>query len=279
VAEENAWRGLAERLLNHGYPGGPEIAVEVVLGGIPGDVAAPIPIPHSWRVVGSSLRRMDFGHPAQMLDVVIDAEGTAASAIEEFAAAAPSAGWRPREEQGPVRGGFVSGTDGDARSYERGDVVLRVVAIQRPGMPVDIRIHANTEEIPRSRRAPHGIPEAAAHLPTLRAPPGTRLGSGGGSGSDDHYQQDATIDTELRVAGLHRHFAGQLEAVGWHSLHQGGDDRAAWSTWALPDEQWQGLLLVLNAFAGRRSTLLLRVEAANHRHGDGNSFGIVSSML
>src|SRR5579864_813448 len=174
MPDENAWKELAERLLNLGHPGGADVDVEVALGGIPRGVTTAIPIPEGWRVLGSSLRRMDFGRPAKMLDVVIDAEGTATEAVADFGASAEAARWQVHEEQGPIRGGLVSGNDGEARSSERGDVVLRVVALQRYEGSVDIWIHGNTEEIPRSRRAPHGIREATNHLPTLRAPQGLR---------------------------------------------------------------------------------------------------------
>ncbi|MBV8196005.1 MAG: hypothetical protein JOY80_10835 [Candidatus Dormibacteraeota bacterium] len=273
---DNEWRSLAERLLNHGYPGGPEVSVDVVLGGLPSDVA-PIPTPPDWKVFGSSLRRMDFGHPAQMLDVVIDAEGSAASAIANFAATAAAAGWQARDEEGPIPGGFASAAPGEAARFERGDVLLRVIAIQRDDASVDIRIHGNTEEIARSRRAPHGMPQAAMHLPTLLAPQGTRLNLRGGGGSDDHYQQDAVIDSSLRVSELHGHFAGELRTAGWQLVHEGGDDRAAWSTWRVPGEGWDGFLLVVNAAGGRRSSLLLRVEAASEGQGSGGFRSITST--
>jgi hypothetical protein len=211
-----------------------------------------------------------------MLDVVIDAEGTATQSLTDFAVAAGAAGWQPHEDQG-MRGGFVPRTDGEVRSFERDDVVLRVFAMQRDERSVDIRIHGNTEEIPRSRRAPLGIPEATQHLPTLRAPEGVRLAPRGGGGGQDHYQHYATIDADLTVADLQSHFSSQLEAAGWRLLHRGGDDRAGWSMWRLPDEHWHGLLLVLNPSGGRRSSLLLRVEAAEEGRGSGSSFSIVSS--
>jgi hypothetical protein len=212
-----------------------------------------------------------------MLDVVIDAEGTAVQALTDFAAAAESAGWQPHEEPGPMRGGFVPRTDGEAQSFERGDVVLRVVAMQRDERSVDIRIHGNTEEIPRSRHRPRGIPEAGQQLPRLAAPQGVRLAPRGGSGGQDHYQQNATTDGGLTVADLQNHFSGHLEAAGWSLLHRGGDDRAAWTTWRLPDDQWLGLLLVLNPSGGPRSSLLVRVEAADEGRAGGSGFGIVSS--
>ena len=59
-----------------------------------------------------------------------------------------------------------------------------------------------------------------------------------------HYQSDATIDGDATVAELHAHFAGQILAAGWQVIHQGGDDRAAWSAWQLPEDGWHGLLMV-----------------------------------
>jgi hypothetical protein len=37
-----------------------------------------------------------------------------------------------------------------------------------------------------------------------------QLSPRGGGGSMGHYQSDATIDGDARVAELHAHFAGQL---------------------------------------------------------------------
>ncbi len=268
-----AWHELAERLLNHGYPGGPETEVHLWLGELPKEVAGLIPIPGGWRVVGSSLRRLDLGYPAQMVEVVVDADGEPAEAVANFAAAAEAEGWQPHQEERPVQGGFVGGSGaGEVRSFQQGELLLRVAAVERPGRLLDIRLSANTEELRRWRRARHSVPEAAAHMPQLRAPHGMRLSPRGGGGSMDHYQSDATVDGDAAVGDLHTHFARQLEGAQWQLRHQGGDDRAAWTTWQLPDQAWHGFLLVLRATGSRRATLLLRVEAADDDHRDGASF-------
>ena len=279
VTDGEAWRELAQRLLDHGYRGGPETGVQVVLGDLPSEVAGLIQIPPGWRIVGSSLRRIDLGHPAQMVDVVIDAHGAPAAAVDDFAAAAEAAGWRSHEDERPMQGGFVPGSGaGEMRSFEQGELLLRVVALQRSGTSLDIRVHCNTEELPRWRQAPHGIPEAAAHMPQLRAPHGTRLSPRGGGGSGDHYQSDATIDGQVAVADLHAHFATQLEGARWQLINQGGDDRAAWSAWQLPDQRWQGLLMVLNPSGSQRTALLLRVESSDEGHEGGMSFATLASF-
>jgi hypothetical protein len=277
VTNGEAWHELAKRLLDHGYPGGPETQVHLWLGELPDEVAGLIPVPSGWRVVGSSLRRLDLGHPAQTVDVVVDADGESAAAVANFAAAAEAGGWQPHQEERPVHGGFVGGSgSGEVGSFQRGDVLLRVTAIQRPGRRLDIRLHCNTEELRQRRRAPHAVPEAAAHMPQLRAPDGMRLSPRGGGGGMDHYQSDATVDGDATVGDLHTHFARQLEGAQWQLSHQGGDNRAEWSTWQLPDHAWRGFLLVLSATRSRRAALLLRVEAADDDHEDDASFAEIA---
>lgn len=274
MADGEAWQQLAERLLDHGYPGGPETGVQVVLGGLPKEVDRLIPIPDGWRVVGSSLRRIHLGHPAQMLDVVVDADGSPAAALAAFAAAAEAAGWRPHEDDVPMpSGGFVPASRGaDVRSFVQGELLLRALAVQRPGTSLDVRLLCNTQEMRQQRRAPHGVPLAASHMPPLRAPQGIELSPRGGGGSMDHYQSDATIDGSATVGELHAHFGAQLVDARWQLIHQGGDDRAAWSAWQLPDPGWHGVLMVLNPSGGRRTSLLLRVESAEEDRKDGWSF-------
>jgi hypothetical protein len=93
----------------------------------------------------------------------------------------------------------------------------------------------------------------------------------------DDYQSNATFLGDVAVSELHAHFAGQLESADWRLTHQGGDERAAWSTWQLPGQDWHGFLLVLNAAGSRRASVLLRVEAADRDRPDGSSVSVLTS--
>ena len=181
---------------------------------------------------------------------------------------------------GGMHGGFVpAGLTGAGKTYRRGDEgpILMVAAMDREAKATDMRIRLDWEMIrhlPDMRR--HGPPEGAEKMPPLSPPAGAALHGGGGGGGSGSWHSEASVETELSIAGVESHFAKQLERAGWTRLGGTAQDVVAWSSWRVPGEgDWRGLLLVLGAFKQGEPYLYLRIEAADPDRGGWYSGGSV----
>lgn len=112
-----------------------------------------------------------------------------------------------------------------------------------------------------------GAPRGSAALPRIPPPPGTVFHdqSQSGSASDGVHRTtlDVIIDTNMPVADIEAHVAGQLTAAGWTREAGRGDGTAAVSTWILPGAAGQGALFVWDGPGpGQRSVHLQVVTPA-----------------
>ncbi len=263
-SNDNGWKELAERLLHLPYPGGPRLAVEVLLRRLPDDFPANIPLPNDWRLLGSKTYGQ-VGRPWG-LEAVFDAHGARSELLAGYEALVNSRGWSVYGPPELVPRGFTSELAvAPSQEFRVGGEgpILRIIVGGREHMPADVRLRVDWETT-RRRPGPSGAPPPSAkRMPILRSPVGVPLApDASGGGSEHRWYSYATAETDMPVSALAAHLANQLAEIGWTRIAGDPDDVAAWSSWRLPGEgDWRGLLLVLEAFVPRERSLFLQVEA------------------
>jgi hypothetical protein len=261
-SSENDWKELAERLLHLPFPGGPRLAVEVLLHRLPDSFPGDIPIPNDWRLLGSKVYGQ-VGTPWG-IEAVFDAPGGGSELLAGYETLVKSRGWSTYGTE-PMPRAFTSGLAAAPSQEFRVDgegPILRIIVGGREHMPADIRLRVDWETPRRMPSRPHRPLPSAERMPVLRLPAGVLLtpDASGGAGEHGCYWH-ATAETDMPVSALAAHLAGQLAEIGWTRNAGKADDVATWSSWRLPGEGWRGLLLVLEAFAPRERSLFLQVEA------------------
>ena len=264
--DEGAWRELAERLLQHRYPGAPDSRVEVVMGELPNGWPADLPLPRGARLLGSIAASLGDSKSA-FAEAVLDADDTPRNVLSSYRGELESTGWAVVETPRPPRFAFSSGGTGEIerQSFLRKDdgPLLTVTVVTRSGSPSDVRLRLDADV----RRPPpqHSdfLARVTERIPNLRAPAQVLVSpSGGGGGGERHWTVHGTALTEMAVGDLETHFSSQLSEAGWTRLGGGNDGVVAWSSWRLPGEQvWKGVLLIHAAFFEGERALFLRVEA------------------
>lgn len=267
---DNGWKELAERLNHLPYPGGPPLAVEVLLHRLPDDFPANVPLPENWRLLGSKMYGQ-IGRPWG-IEAVFDAHGAGDELVAGYEAMVKSRGWSIYERPELRHGGFASGLAvAPSREFRvNGEgPILRIIVGGREQAPADVRVRVDWET-PRRRPGPSGgPPPSAERMPVLRAPVGVPLAADASGGTGEHRGYwYATAETDMPVSALAEHLASQLVEIGWTKIAGNSDEVATWSSWRLPgDGDWGGLLLVLEAFTPRERSLFLHVEARGPDNG------------
>ena len=262
-SNDSSWKELAERLLYLPYPGGPPLAVEVLLHRLPDDFPANIPLPSDWRLLGSKTYgqvRRPWG-----IEAVFDAHGAGSELLAGYETLVKSRGWSIYGTPEPMPQGFTSGLAAPSREFrvDGEGPILRIIVGGLEHMPADIRLRVDWETPRRMPSRPHGPLPSAERMPLLRLPAGVALAPDASGGAGEHrWYSYATAETDMPVSALAAHLASQLVEIGWTRIAGNPDDVATWSSWRLPGEGgWRGLLLVLEAFAPRQRSLFLEVEA------------------
>jgi hypothetical protein len=262
-SNDNGWKELAERLLHLPYPGGSPLAVEVLLRRLPDDVPANVPVPTSWRLLGSKTYGQ-VGRPWG-LEAVFDAHGAGSELLGGYETLVKSRGWSVYRDARVMPAAFTSGLAVAPSREFRVDgegPILRIIVGGREHMPADIRLRIDWETPRRMPSRPHRPLPSMERMPVLQSPVGVPLApdASGGAGEHRGYWY-ATAETDMPVADLAAHLASQLVEIGWTRI-VGNRDDTTWSSWRLPGEGgWRGLLLVLEAFAPNERSLFLQVEA------------------
>jgi hypothetical protein len=164
---------LARRLLNH-VPFGP--VVELIVGGLPPNLAGDLPLPAGARLLGSALNSWETQRPT--LEAVFDASGDPAAVLAAYEQQLREVGWEVFE-MGPglPHGGFVSRRVDEGITLRHGGQgpVLRAAAVPDHGQSVDLRVKLDWET-PRPTHARSGLapsmPEPERRPP--RKPPPRR---------------------------------------------------------------------------------------------------------
>ena len=264
---EHRLRELAGRLLAHPGPDGKRTA-ELFLAELPADTPADLTVPKELDLVGSLARRRD----GQLTGVEVILDGI--SAISEFLIGYDrdllSHGWRRWERPRWQPGGFDAGSGMGPTAIFVNDAAVSALWIDaregedgrtEVGLRYDRENAADMVNMPR----PGPEPPDRDVLPELRPPRGVKLQSQGSHGGGGSWTSEARAQTEMPVPDMEAHFAKQLIAAGWRRIGGTADETVAWSSWEVPKPgNWQGFLLVLSPFPGRR-TLLIRAETVGGR--------------
>jgi hypothetical protein len=243
--DEESLREFVQRWLTPAYPGAPGGETQVWMGAFPEELPVDLPLPDGARIVAS------VQEPEAYTQVILDADMTSSEVTDYYSRTLSAAGWQPapQEQQG---GGFVGAEDSRLRYCLGGEkAYLEVWSLETPGSPTDVRLNlyppANAS---LCRDGAQGSTDAGMRLiPSLVAPPGTRI-TGGSSGSSGDGSANVSTDFEssLTVEELLAHYNTQLEEARWQMVDQGAAQVVAWSTWELTDEngaEWGGTLFVL----------------------------------
>ncbi len=278
VEADSDERGIEElclRLLGHPHPEGPT-SVELFAHRLP-ELAADIPVPPDWRVLGSALySRAD--RPT-LLEVVIDAPNSFADLVGPFQNALAVMGWAVLEQTGPMHGGFVSADLGEGREFRRDGrgPVLSIRGVSRDGMATDVRLRLDWDAARYRAQTPRMRPDGAERIPPLSAPASVRLRGQHGGGGGGHWTSESIAETDWSVGEMEAHFAEQLVRAGWRRVGGSTDDIVGWSSWQLPgDGNWHGLLLVLAAFRPGERSLTVRVERSEPSEDEWSSYSVSS---
>lgn len=233
---------------------------------LPPELPESFPIPPNTRLLGSLARS------AQHLDLFLDTTLTNDRLIEFYTEKLTAAGWQKMDPHAMPGhwGGFMPGN-------RRMNNTLFCQGSQGPGLNLqtnpdsgDVRINVNlaTTDNPcdQSRRQRMMARPMESLIPGLMPPPGNpqSFDGGGGSGNSNSWYSSASLDTDLDLATLVKHYHSQLEKAGWLLSGQGVSGPVAWSQWTLKDkegEEWQGLLLIYKNFdKARHHFLHVKVE-------------------
>ncbi len=293
TSNETLLRELALRLSS--YPGDPRVNdPQLLVGQIPQELSATIPLPEGSRVLGTLIRSQDN------IDIVLDSSLSPGEVLNFYKARMQAAGWNELDfPPGPGPGGFVpTGFPGfeNRVTFCKGShgQALTVNAFEGKGAFTDVRLDLNAgAHSPCAQRG--RMHTRMAHrgmglhdlIPRLVPPVGARQQPSGGGGGSDSYYSSATLDTDIDLATLSSHYASQLEKSGWIRNGEGLDGPLAWHTWTFQDEDkepWRGLFYILKVPGTEREhDLNVRVDWANKGEGGmrrgGGWFGYSSTLL
>jgi len=209
------------------------------------------------------------------VNVVLDAPGERSSMQTFYEKELADKGWSPLPP-GPQAHGFQFGSQPSRPSIfcsPQGNSWLSMgVNAGRDGTN-DVRISTNGQ-IPNPCQRPAqpspGPLSANSPIPALYAPEGVTMQPGGSGGGPVRWSSEATATTDQKAGPLKAHFAPQLQSAKWTRLDGRDDGALAWSTWKLPDGDWQGLLYVLNGPGQNRRVLHVDAQSATAQQGSGS---------
>jgi hypothetical protein len=229
-------------------------------------------VPKGLDLLGSLVRRRD----GRITDVELILDGH--NAVSEFLIGYDrdlvSHGWRRWERPFREPRGFDAGSAMGPTAIFVNDAAVSALWIDaregeggrtEVGLRYDRENAADMVNMPR----PGPGPPDWDVLPELRPPRGVKLQSQGSQGGGGTWTSEARAQSEMPVPDMEAHFAKQLIAAGWLRIGGTADEMVGWSSWEVPKPgNWQGFLLVLAPFPGRR-TLLIRAETVGGRGSGG----------
>ncbi|MBI2760974.1 MAG: hypothetical protein HYX51_06065 [Chloroflexi bacterium] len=269
-ADAERLRELAERLLTPPVlgPGAEPVTVRLLPGELPPDApfAVAAALPPGGRVVGSVVRRT--GDAPAGATAILDVPGTAAEILNTADRALTARGWTEAPGGGPP-GGLQPALVPIGRLYCESDAgpSLSVTVTPRVTGPSEVRLSLETLFAFQCGGF-GGRPPGAELLPPLTAPAAIRLLPSNplqplAGGKPALSSSDAIAETDLGVAELEGHFAGQLASAGWTLLERGTAGPVAWSTWTVPGAgEWLGVLFVIEGPGAGRRAIHVQVATA-----------------
>jgi hypothetical protein len=271
--DEASLHELALALLMARYPYAAEGEPQLLLGALPPDFPADIPLPAGSRVIGSLVA----DKPIVILNTDQDDEAVIAFYEEQLAAL----GWIMPEPSLPERhGGFLeSGPSIVGRIPRQGTALyrndgpsLQISAYKTPNghTRVQLTLTPNgAREWRRSHRNMGRPDEMYGMLPPIEPPPNTQQYQGGGSMGSDNIEVEARIESPLDLSTLAAHYTAQLEQGGWQRINGEENGPVAWSTWTFENEDkepWRALFIIFKRpDASRKSWLRIVADWAGDR--------------
>lgn len=119
--------------------------------------------------------------------------------------------------QMPAQSGFVMASQAEGASICKGTDFADVSLI--PARSGGINVRATVTRDPRRVCASRGVGAtmsfADVTFPTLEAPDGAKMSTGGSGGSSDDWSSHAKMTTELSIQALADHYRRQIIDAGW----------------------------------------------------------------
>jgi hypothetical protein len=242
--DEQSLRAFLERyLLPYGYGTGTG-TTKVWIGRLPDSGDPGFPLPPNSSVVSS------MQVPDATLSVILDVDQSADQVQQWYAAELPKRGWKPLAQSST--GGFIAGPQVLSYCRDTDGAFLSLTISDTAGPPADVRLSlvgpSNGTPCQTTVAGP-GNQGLFDVIPSLQAPPGSRMSSGGAGSGDGYAEATATLVTAETPGELLAHFDSQLAQAGWSRRESAAQDQFAWSSWTLPQDHAPdafGLLLILN---------------------------------
>ncbi len=257
------------------YPGDPSTQdAKLLPGQLPDQLPVAIPFPEGSRILGSLIRN------PQSITMFLDIHLSPEQVLAFYRQHMQIAGWQTTDIYRPDRGGFLSSgsrSRGGNEIFYQGlqDPALAINALESspiwdddnsyrsgPSLTVnafigkdkgtDLRLNLEMNSSfplgPARHRRGHFSRNISSRLPAVEAPEGANQIGGGGGGSLDGANADATLETNKDLSTLAAHYKTQLQQAGCILSEEGQSGPLAWNTWTLKeddDEQWHGFFMIL----------------------------------
>ena len=246
--DEAALREFISRIFSPVYGGQTVGNPRVLIGELPNDLPYEIPLPDDTRVIGS----MDVSEASSTF-VLLDSGLSPAEVIQFYEETLPESGWQA-SDQGNQGVGFTVPAATTGMVFCNTDNYSLTVTVLELGESTDVRIQMSQYSGQCSPSTGMNTSEDANLLPTLEAPAGTIIRSGGSIGGiTGGLGLSASLESDLSVEALAVHYNDQLEAQDWTLVRKGSTEGAAWSNWTFSDDNgngWAGTLMVLETPTG-----------------------------
>lgn len=230
---------------------------QLMLGGVPEEVAERVPLPSDLRVVAS------VSHCCEAYSrhrVVADSSLAEAELREALVDGLLGSGWkRPPSQQPETRSGFATRHEReDDLSFCGADDAYLSASITESNegsTAIELSLQTGYEYSPCSRepvRRPYGgmFDWAQDLVPVLEPPEGARSHGGGMGGSNEYAELSAMVDTDLSADVLVDHYASQLAAAGWQADRAVATTRAAVADVGVITPEGESVVGILMAHCG-----------------------------
>jgi hypothetical protein len=253
---EDTLRDLALRLLSQNYGlGHSSRATELIVGRLPDEMPADVPILEDSQVIGALVSEV-MGYKGYI--VILGSDFPPEQIYDLYDARLRAAGWdKPDWDSFLGRGGFTAGHSIHRMfAYYKGDEgpTLHVLAYDVADGSSEVRLNLNTVPQPRQNREQmermaqmHAF-TVEQIIPDLKPPRGGWQQPGGSSGGGNHWNSNTEMVTEQDASSVAAHYISQLEVGGWIRVGEGQQDGLAWSIWDYVDkegEPWIGQLFIM----------------------------------
>lgn len=254
-------RAVAMRLLS--IPGGYPVT-QFRAGALPDAFPREIPLPPESRILGGFTSDIE-------VRVAVDTGLTPEATLRFYRDRLPSVGWEAVDTQRAAGFADVLGRKLASVVFCRGGRGPSLRIMIQPGFEVATELRLHFELWTAGAPCADQGPLFTRLIPRLVPPPGTQQKSEGGGGGGSRAHMSATLETELTLSSVAKHYEAQLGEAGWSRTNAGECGPLAWSTWQAPapsktEPAYHGWFFVL-AQPGKEGCYLLTARV--QREGNG----------